>query len=221
MLKTGVFERTDDDDSMTRGAFYLVIGATLTWGFGLTAMVSQMTRDWVPDNMWVFFGIGLGIPIAGILLSLVKNAFVSFLGFNMVAGGMAVILGPALKPYIVEMPDVVMQAAILTAGVTGVMAVSGLMFPNFYRSIGGALFGALFALVAVGIAGLFIPELQGMTWIHYVAAGIFALYIGFDMWRASMIPATLDNAVDVSVSLYLDILNLFLRILIILGKAKR
>ena len=54
--------------------------------------------------------------------------------------------------------------------------------------------------------------------IHYLAAGPFAPYIGYDMWRASEIPATLDNAVDVSVSLYLDILNLFLWILPILAK---
>jgi len=44
--------------------------------------------------------------------------------------------------------------------------------------------------------------------IHYLAAGLFALYIGYDMWRASEIPATLDNAVGVSISTYFDPRNL-------------
>ena len=74
------------------------------------------------------------------------------------------------------------------------------------------------ALLLVLVASFFIPALMQFSIIHYLAAGLFALYIGYDMWRASEIPATLDNAVDVSISLYLDILNLFLWILPILAK---
>jgi FtsH-binding integral membrane protein len=107
----------------------------------------------------------------------------------------------------------------MTALVTAVMGATGLMFPNFYRSIGGALFGALLALVVVSFARSFIPAIQGVGIIDYISAGIFSLYIGYDMYRASEIPATLDNAVDVAVSLYLDILNLFLDLLRIMGKS--
>ena len=127
------------------------------------------------------------------------------------------ILGPVLAQYELAQPGIVGEAAQLTATTTGVMAVSGLLFPNFYRSIGGALFGALTALLVVLIASFFVPALMDFTIIHYLAAGLFSLYIGFDMYRASEIPATLDNAVDVCVSLYLDILNLFLWVLRILG----
>jgi len=52
--------------------------------------------------------------------------------------------------------------------------------------------------------------------IDYISAGIFSLYIGYDMHRAHSIPKTLDNAIDVSLSLYLDIINLFLNLLSIL-----
>jgi FtsH-binding integral membrane protein len=212
MFSSNVFERSGSD-SMTRGAFFLVIGAILAWGFGLTVIVSDLTATWVPANIWVFLGVGLGLPLVGVLLSATPNAFLSFIGFNMVAGGLAAILGPVLAHYRVSDPGLITETAMLTGLVTGVMAVSGLLFPKFYESIGGALFGALLALLAVSVAGFFIPELANMTWIHYVAAGIFALYIGFDMYRASSIPATLDNAVDVSTALYLDIINLFIRLL--------
>lgn len=218
VLKSDVFDRTGHD-VMTRGAFYLVLGCILAWGFIATYIVAGLTSDWQP-SLWEIIGWGLVVPVIGILLSASNNAFVSFVGFNCVVIPFGAILGPVLANYNLAYPGMVSEAASLTAIVTGVMAVTGLMFPNFYRSIGGALFGALSCLVIVSLLSLFIPALQHFTIIHYIAAGIFALYIGFDMWRANTIPATLDNAVDVAISLYLDIINLFLRILKILAENK-
>ena len=47
---------------------------------------------------------------------------------------------------------------------------------------------------------------------------IFSGYIGYDWARANMIPKTLDNAIDSAASLYIDIINLFIRILQILSR---
>ena len=44
---------------------------------------------------------------------------------------------------------------------------------------------------------------------------------GFDWARANAIPKTADNAVDSAASLYMDIINLFLRILMILAGGRR
>jgi FtsH-binding integral membrane protein len=191
----------------------------LAWGFIATWIVSDMTAAWQPGTIELLL-IGLGIPIVGILMSSSSNPLISFIGFNCVAIPFGAVLGPLLAMYTEAYPGIVGQAAILTAGVTGVMAVSGLLFPKFYESIGGALFGALTALVIVSVLSLFIPQLQQYTIIHYIAAGIFALYIGYDMHRAATIPATLDNAVDSALALYLDIINLFLRLLEILAAKK-
>ena len=218
MLKSDVFERSGTD-VMTRNAFYLVMGVILAWGFLATHIVSELTANWQPGIL-VFLLVGLGLPILGIFMSASNSAFLSFIGFNLVVIPFGAILGPVLAQYELARPGIVSEAASLTGAVTGVMALSGLLFPNFYRSIGGALFGALSALLIIMLVSLFVPALMGFTVIHYAAAGLFALYIGFDMWRASEIPATLDNAVDVAISLYLDVINLFLWILRILGNSK-
>ena len=42
---------------------------------------------------------------------------------------------------------------------------------------------------------------------------IFSGYIGYDWARANRLPKTLDNAIDSAAALYLDIINLFLRLL--------
>lgn len=219
-ISNGVWERAGVD-TMSRNAFYFVLGGVLSWGFVLTKLIAVSTASWQPGIVEFLF-VGLVVPIVGIFASAwSKNSLISFLGFNLVVGGIAAIIGPTLAMYEVQMPGVVEQAATMTAFVTAGMGVSGLLFPNFYRSIGGALFGALLILVIVSFARLFIPAIQNVGIIDYIAAGIFALYIGFDMWRASEIPATLDNAVDVAVALYLDIINLFLYLLRIYAESKK
>lgn len=218
-MSSGVWDR-QGSSNMTRNAFYFVLGAILSWGFALTTIVAKATATWHP-GLGLLLIVGLAIPIAGIFLSAMSdNSLVSFVGFNMVVGGMSAILGPVLAMYAIQEPGLIERAATLTGLVTAAMGASGMMFPNFYRSIGGALFGALLALVVVSFARIFIPAIQDVGVIDYASAVIFALYIGYDMWRASEIPATLDNAVDVAVSLYLDIINLFLDILRIMAKAK-
>lgn len=216
MFKTDVFERAGDD-TMTRRLFYFVMGLILTWGFAWTYIVSQMTADWQPGII-MFLLVGLALPIAGILMSASSSALLSMVGFHLVVIPFGAILGPALASYELADPGVVSRAAALTGAITGVMAISGLLFPNFYHSIGGALFGALLALVGVMIIAMFVPALMKFNIISYLAAGLFSLYIGFDMWRASKIAATLDNAIDVCISLYLDVINLLLWILNIKGK---
>jgi FtsH-binding integral membrane protein len=56
--------------------------------------------------------------------------------------------------------------------------------------------------------------------IDWIVVLIFCGYIGYDWGRANQIPKTYDNAVDSAAALYMDIINLFLRILRILGRSR-
>ena len=47
---------------------------------------------------------------------------------------------------------------------------------------------------------------------------IFSLYIGYDWHVAQSYSKTVDNAIDSAIDLYLDLINLFLRILDILDR---
>ena len=50
-------------------------------------------------------------------------------------------------------------------------------------------------------------------WWDWVVALLFCGYIGYDWAEAQNNAKTLDNAIDSAVALYLDIINLFLRLL--------
>lgn len=218
MIKTDVYERHGHDD-LSRNAFYAVMGVVLTWGFVATYYVSSITQN-MPFGLMETLFIGLLIPIIGIVISMSENALISFVGFNMVVIPFGATLGPVLKVYGQIDPTIVTEAASMTGAITVLMGLTGLAFPSFYRSIGGFLFVGLLALLGVMVLGFFIPALAGSTVVSYLAAGLFALYIGYDMHRASEIPATLDNAVDVCISLYLDIINLFLHLLRIVAASR-
>jgi FtsH-binding integral membrane protein len=49
---------------------------------------------------------------------------------------------------------------------------------------------------------------------------LFCAYIIYDWNRALRLPYTVDNAIDAAVALYLDIMNLFIHLLRILGKSQ-
>lgn len=211
-----VFERTGESTMSQRG-FYAALGGIVAFGLWLSSVVAAEFVSWDP-SLWMILLVGLGIPLVGILLaSASTNPGISFLGYLMVAIPFGMLLGPVLNSY---SPEIVERAMLYTAAVTLVMGVAGLLYPGFFAKIGGALFVALIGLVVVRLISLFVPALANMTLIDYAAAGIFSLYIGYDMHRASVMPHTLDNAVDTALSLYLDIINLFMSLLRILGHSK-
>jgi hypothetical protein len=121
-----------------------------------------------------------------------------------------IILAPVLREY---SPTIIRDVCVKTAVVTCVMGFAGMTFPRVFRHLGGVLFVALTGLLIVSITQMFVPSWQNATWVHWVAVVIFSLYIGYDFYRASEVSRTVDSAVDIAVSIYLDIINLFIRLL--------
>ena len=56
--------------------------------------------------------------------------------------------------------------------------------------------------------------------IDYAVVALFSLYIGYDWYCSQRYAATPYNAISCATDLYLDIINIFVRLLAILGKKK-
>ena len=210
-----VFDRGHGQDTMTESAYNGLIGLVLFYGFGVNWwIVSSFSPDAIPILPLI---IGYFISaIAGIWIAYGSdNPWVSFIGYNLVVVPVGFVLNVGLQNY---SQDIIINAVMVTAMVTGVMMVMGVMFPAFFRSIEGALFWSLVAAIVAELFLIFVlgRDLGLMDWI---VAAIFCGYIGLDWGRAQAIAKTPDNAVDSVVALYLDIINLFIRILSIMGKS--
>ena len=211
LFKTDAFQRTGFNQISERTFFGTLAGFVL---YGL--MATYFATFFAPASLSLvgLILLGLVLPIAGCFMAMSDNFGISFVGYNMITLPFGLVLGPVLNQYA---PDVVQNAALLTAMITAVMGLAGVTFPNFFRSIGSALFVALIGLVVVRLIAIFVPTLNSFGIIDYIAAGIFSLYIGYDMFRATKATRSVGSALKIAVSLYLDIINLFTSLLSILG----
>ena len=143
-----------------------------------------------------------------------SNPAVSFAGYGFVVVPFGFIVNMMVAQY---NPEIVGDAIRVTGLVTGIMMVLGTLFPAFFRRIAGALTIALIVVIIVQVVEVFIfKKSHGI--LDWVVAAIFCGYIGYDWGRANAIPKTVDNAIDSAASLYMDVINLFLRILSIMGR---
>jgi len=217
-MDLGVFDRTETNDQIISGSTYnLVIGLTLIWGFAVNwfMVINIPIESIVNINPIVFFLGYLASCFFGIyLFKKSDNPVVSFVGYNFVVAPFGLIINLVVSQY---NPDIVLQAIRVTGMVTFVMMLLGSMYPAFFKKIVGALTIALLCVIVVELIEMFIFNTHHGI-LDWIVAIIFCGYIGYDWARANSIPKTYDNAVDSAAALYMDIINLFLRILRILGR---
>jgi FtsH-binding integral membrane protein len=213
MFKSDVFDRSVPESREISASLYnFIIGAVLLWGFILTAIVQGYFHN--ASFGWIGFIGYIACVFVGTMLARSENPGISLLGYHCVVVPTGVFLGPFVNAL---SPQVLQNTLFLTGGVTCGMMGLGTIFPRAFAKIGGALFISLIALIVVSLLESFVFK-RSFTIVDYIAAGIFSLYIAYDYARAQLIPKTFDNAVDVCIALYLDIINLFIRLASILSR---
>jgi len=202
-------------NTMSKRGYLAAISFWTLYGLLLTSYVAYRSLAWDP-GLLMFLFIGLVIPIIGIIIALNSDEWlISLFGYTLVVVCMGAVMGPAVVRY--EVPAI-LNALAATTGVTVVMSVIGITYPKSLESWSGYLLGGLGALIFVRFAQIFlaaqgIDPRQGLEFIDYLAAILFSLYIIYDWNRALRIDWTFDNSIDVALSLFLDIINLFLSLL--------
>lgn len=206
-----------EPDQISAQMYNLTIGLTLLWGFGVnyymikTISVEQvMAIGFLPLIIGYFVSCFFGIY----LYTSSDSPVVSFIGYNFVVVPIGIILVPFISAYD---PLVIEKALYATGAVTSTMMMLGGIYPKFFLSIGRVLFLSLVLAIVAELVMLFM-NIHQPALLDWAVAVIFCGYIGFDWARANTLPKTYDNAVDSAASLYLDIINLFIRLVRILGK---
>lgn len=220
MLKSDVFDRESTDEKEISPAIYnAVIGVCLLWGFAVNWwLVVNIDPESLRAISPMLFSMAYVIScFFGVyLFNSSEKPLVSFLGYNFVVVPFGLIVNMVVSVYD---ESLVAEAIRVTASVTIVMMILGSMYPKFFEKISGALTIALLAVLLVELFQIFVLGIHH-DWIDWAVAIIFCGYIGYDWGRANQIPKTLDNAVDSAAVLYMDIINLFMRILKILGRKR-
>lgn len=191
--------------------YNVIIGLVLLWGFAINILMCKFCTD--VFLTWNYTAVVIGyflVAIIGIMMSKISNnPFISFIGYNLVVLPVGVTLSIGLTEYD---QISIMNAIVTTFIVTIIMLALASIIPNIFMSMGKVLFVCLLGVVICEVIFMFIGFSTPSLWDFGVAL-IFSGYIGYDWAKAQTKPHTLDNAIDSVVELYLDIINLFLRIL--------
>ena len=204
---------------VTERSYNLTIGLTLLWCVLINVVMSVFFTYQILSLNYLLVLVLYFVGTIGcsILVHKSDNPAVSFAGFT----GMAVSMGLLLTFYVTAFTaHSVSYAFIATALVTVIMVILSMLYPDFFRNLGRTLFISLLACIIIQVAGAFLFRLP-MSIIDYAVALIFCGYIGLDWCRAQQYPKTLDNAIDCAADIYLDVVNLFIRILAITGKRRK
>ncbi|HEY0615925.1 MAG TPA: Bax inhibitor-1 family protein, partial [Candidatus Elarobacter sp.] len=176
-------------------------------GFLITACAAYLFRGISP-------GAGMIAFFAGFILLFVMNAvrnnppvaLLWFYAFTFLEG---IGLAPVLARYVAAIgPGIVVEAAATTG--FGMLVLGGVafVFSVDWRRFQGIAFGALIALVVVGLISAFTHWIHPSTY-SWLTLGVFTLITLVDFSR---IRAGGDglSPVQLAVSIYLDAINIFL-----------
>lgn len=199
-------------------AYNAIMGGTVLYGIIVNVILCATVGNIYYYVNPLLFLIGYFIcAIAGIMIaSKSDNPAISFLGYNLVVVPFGLMLSTAVAVYGGISSVVVIEAFFYTMMITVVMIAISITFPEVFARLGGFLFAGLLGMIVCELLLMLLGVQQNAT--AWFGAGLFSLYIGYDFYRSQQFPKTVDNAVDCALDIYLDIANLFLRILQILGK---
>lgn len=205
-----------DGTKLSDNVYNLVIGLVLLWGILVNIVMAKYFMAQImslnPILVLVIYFAGSFGCIFVVYKS--NNPAVSFLGFT----GLAIAMGLILTFFISNYTQgAVLKAFLITAIVTVIMILVSSIWPKFFLSIGRGLLIGLIASIVIEVLGMLIFK-SSMNFMDYIVALIFCGFIGFDWARAQVYPKTLDNAVDSAADIYVDVANLFIRILAITGR---
>lgn len=217
-LSDGVWSRRGAHQVGER-LFVFLLNVWVLLGLAATALAAGMSQAWAP-GWWMLVGL---IPFLGVFVSLgSSNPAVSLFGYALIVVPFGLVLGPAVALYTTaSLVKVIGVTLLVSAALGGV----GTFFPDLLKGWGAFLFGALTLLVFGQFFGIIagalgLPVEGAFTWLDWFGALLFSAYIVYDYGRAMRVPRTLDNSIDCAVAIYLDVLNLFLRVLELMGKKK-
>ncbi len=208
--------------------YNLLIGGLLMWGFALNFLIVRFWGGAVYNFASQVNGGALILIVGYFITVLIGSALVrrdspvtTFIGYNLIALPVGVLLCLIMPSYD---PNAILLAVAITAGITLVFIALGSIFPRIFLSMGRMLgIGLIILIVGELLTYLIFRSSRELTsyLFAWLGAGLFAMFIGFDWARCNVCACTVNNAMAAAANLYLDIINLFIRILEIVGRRRR
>ncbi len=217
--QTGTLVRTGEERAtLVRRTYSLVLVSILVTIVGASFGLSQpQLMLAVAQHPFIAFFASL----APLLMATRKKADFPFniglvLLFNFVIG---VIISPAMYFYGKQQPGLIGQAAVLTIGAFGILTIYAFVSRRDFSAWGSFLIVGLWVLIGTMLLNFFFQNTAVDLWLASVAVLLFSGLLVFDTWRLRNFYGP-DEYVGAAVQIYLDLLNIFMAILRVLGNRR-
>lgn len=213
-----ITEAVDSNAIVDVRLYNSIIVGVLAWGLLVNYVLCKTVGNVLDSMNPIVFLVGYAVlAISGTILSArSQKPLISFLGYNMVVIPFGLVISTLVDGYTKIDPSIVTYAFLYTLLIAAGMFSLILIKPELFAHMGGALGGVLIGVILCEIVlAIFHVQQQVTDWI---VAGLFSLYIGYDIYRSQQYPKTVDNAIDSALDIYMDLANLFIRLLSILAK---
>jgi modulator of FtsH protease len=137
--------------------------------------------------------------------------------FNLIMG---VWIAPLLLFYARATPGVIQEAALLTGAAFGGLTIYAFVSRRDFSAWGSFFFVGLIILIVASLLNFFFHSDALQTVLAGVTILVFSGLLVYDTWRIRNSYAP-DQYIPAALNLYLDVLNIFLAILQLLGGGRR
>lgn len=205
------------EEEISERTYNVTLGGVLLYGLLFNIGICYFCTDFALslDPLVLLLGYFVCCIAGTVISAKSNNAIISFLGYNLVVIPVGLVVSICVYAYGGMSSEPVVQAFLITMLATGFMVAFSIYKPEFFSKLGGLLMVCLLGLIVAEVVLMLLRVEQ--IWTAWFGAILFSFYIGYDYYKAQAYPKTLDNAVDSALDIYLDIINLFLKILRILG----
>jgi FtsH-binding integral membrane protein len=217
--QTGTLVRTGEERAtLVRRTYSLVLVSVLVTMVGASFGLSQpqLMAAVIQHPFIAFFA-----SLAPLLVATKKKTdFPMNIGLVLVFNfAMGVIISPALFMYGRTQPGLIGQAAVLTLGAFGILTLYAFVSRRDFNAMGGFLIVGLWVLIGTMLLNLFFHNAMIDLWLASVAVLLFSGLLVFDTWRLRNYYGP-DEYVGAAVQIYLDLLNMFMAILRVMGNRR-
>jgi FtsH-binding integral membrane protein len=213
---------------MVRVYGWMTLGLALTAGAALLTLTNERLLTTILTNSWVFIGLmvvelALVLVLSARLMQLTVNG--ARLGFIAYAALNGVTLSFLVLVYTEAS---IAQVFLLTGGLFGVMALYGYVTKTDLTRWGNLLFMALLGLIGAMLINVFLRNSMLDLVLSAVGVLIFVGLTAYDSQKIKQMAGAVDPdsemghkvAIIGALRLYLDFINLFLRLLRLFGRRR-
>jgi modulator of FtsH protease len=213
--ETGLYRTGVERATLVRRTYTLVFISVLTTIVGATYGMSNATLMNAVLESPILSALCVFVPL--IAASRFRTRFplnIALVFFFTFA--MGVLISPQLFIYSQLHPTLIPQAAALTITTFAVLTLYAFISRRDFSALGSFFTVGLWVLIATSLLNLFFRNPTADLWLASGTVIIFSGLLIFDTWRLRNTYGP-DDYVTAAVAIYLDLLNLFLAILRILG----